>query len=203
MSTPVTGIFDDLSYQVTITDQTSGCQANQFVNVPSQPGLPTAFAITPTNDEFCSPSTNGSALVTTLTGPAGNFTNYNFEWYSDNALTTLVMPIAPGNGANTGGELLTAAKVIANNPANWPLGASGSGNGNKTFYARAQKQGVPGDKCYTQVAEVSIDDTHVSPQITLEPFSNTSCTGAPGRKNRIDHGHFIADTIYFGFWVHV
>ena len=174
----ITGTFDAQSYQVTIKDQTSGCKIDQFVNVPSQPGLPTAFVVTPTADEFCAPSTNGSALVTTLTG-FGNFTNYKFEWYKDNALSTLVAPIAVGDGTSTGGELLTATEVIAFNPANWPLGAIGSGNGNKTFYARAQKQGSKGDKCYTQVAQVNIDDTHIAPQITLTPFSNTSCNGTP------------------------
>jgi gliding motility-associated-like protein len=178
VSTFVTGTFSAQAYTLKIEDPLSGCSVDQFVNVPSQPGIPTAFTVTPTNDDFCAPSTNGSALVTTLTTTAPSaFTDFNFEWYKDNALTTLVTPIVAGNGSNTGGELLTSTEVIAFNAANWPINATpGLGNGNKTFYVRAQKQNGPGDKCYSPIAQININDTHSAPQLTLLPFSNTSCS---------------------------
>ena len=176
--TMVTGTFNAQAYTLKVQDIVSGCSVDKTINIPSQPAVPTAFAVTPTHDELCAPSTGGSALVTTLTGP-GAITDYTFEWYRENTLATLVTPIAAGNGANTAGELLTSAEVIATNPAFWPINATnGMGNGNKTFYVRAQKQGGVGDKCYTPIRQVAINDIHAAPNLNLTPFSNTSCIPA-------------------------
>ncbi|MEX2233155.1 MAG: hypothetical protein WD824_13415, partial [Cyclobacteriaceae bacterium] len=175
VATMVTGTFDAQAYTLTVTDQVSGCTVDKAVNIPSQPAVPTAFTVTTTPDELCAPLTGGSALVNNiapLTAVA-----YTFEWYTDNGLLDLAVPIAVGNGLGTGGELITAPEVIAHDITGWPVsGTNGLGNGNKTFYVRAQKQGGPGDQCFTPILQVNINDIHSAPDLNLLPFSNTSCT---------------------------
>lgn len=174
--TLVNGTFDGRAYTLTVTDVVSGCAVDKVVNVPSQPLLPTDFVVTATSDEYCAPLTGGSAVVNTVL--PGTTADYTFEWYRDNALTTLVTPVVAGGGGT--GELLTSAEVIATDPSYWPINTvNGRGNGNKTFYVRAQKQGGPGDGCYTPVVQVTIEDTHVAPALTLLSFPNTSCGPVP------------------------
>jgi gliding motility-associated-like protein len=86
-----------------------------------------------------------------------------------------------GNGANTKGELLNQTHATAGTPGNfWPMGAAGSGSGDRTFYVRARRYayapGVPGVDCKTAVVQVTILDQHLSPNMSLSPVFNSFCT---------------------------
>ncbi|HTH57763.1 MAG TPA: gliding motility-associated C-terminal domain-containing protein [Cyclobacteriaceae bacterium] len=184
--TMVTGTFNAITYKFSIVDAVSGCSLDQIVNVPGQPEIPTIVAA-PTGDAYCSPATNGSALIATVTTPSPSlFSDFKFEWYKDNALAALIYQ-AIGNGAGAPGnqgELINQTHATAGTPGNyWPIGAiAGLGNPSRTFFVRAQKQGGKGDHCYSQIQQVTIADTHSTPDLVLSPFSDTSCSGtAEGR----------------------
>ncbi len=171
-------------YTITVTDDNSKCSANVVVTVPDQPGVPTAMTITPTPETNCGSllaDSNGKAVASVAPATA---TEFDFEWYSDNALTTIVNDgIAtpkPGDGSGTGGELLDRTKIVA--PAVWAVGAVGQGSGDRIYYARAKKNATAatGVGCYTQVVQVIIPDQHITPDISLTPSFNSFCAAVGG-----------------------
>ncbi|MBI1768432.1 MAG: gliding motility-associated C-terminal domain-containing protein [Bacteroidetes bacterium] len=169
------------SYTITVTDDNSKCTTDAVVIIPDQQAVPSPLTVVPSPESVCTPSSNGSALASVAPDPV---TEYDFEWYSDNALASIVNDgIAvpkPGNGLGTGGELLNQGKIVA--PAVWPMGATGLSSGDRIFYVRGKKNATAasGVGCYTQVVQVTIQDQHVAPTMTLTSIPNTSCDPAIG-----------------------
>lgn len=177
VATTVNG-FGAHQYTISITETSSGCTIDRVVTVPDQPVMPVMGQadVTITNDSFCAPNSNGSALVTNIS-PA-TIAAYEFSWFSDAALTTVVYQDNGGGATPNDGELFNA------NPAKggYVLGGVGQGIGTRTYYVRGER--LPGTGtgagCPTPAVQVVIQDEHVTPIITLASLPNTSCDPAVG-----------------------
>ena len=161
--------FGAQMYEITVREVTSGCVTSRFVTVPDKPVIPVLGTtdITVTNDSFCAPNSNGSAEVVSITPVA--LTDYEFTWYSNATLTT---QLYQANGTGTGdGELFDVTKP------GYALGLAGQGIGTKTYYVRGER--LPGTGagvgCPTPAVQVVIQDTHITPTLTLTPSPDTSC----------------------------
>jgi hypothetical protein len=179
-NTTVVG-FGAGSFTILVTDNFTGCTSTTVANINDEPITPNDIVVAPTAETNCGPNildSNGSALATVAPGAA---TIYDFEWYQDLGLTTIVnngiVVPKPGDMANTGGQLLNQSKVSA--PAFWTVGADGEGSGNRTYFVRARTNSTAGAGngvgCYTQVAQVVILDEHISPDMTLTPKFDSFC----------------------------
>jgi hypothetical protein len=165
--------FGPTTYLLTITEASSGCVTNQSVTIPDQPVVPVLGQtdIDITNDSFCAPLSNGSAEVSSIVPTA--ITDYQFSWYSDAGLTTLLYQ---DNGGGGNGELFNATKP------GYALGAAGQGIGTQTYYVQGERLPGTGDGvgCPTPVVQVVIQDAHVTPVVTLTSSPDTSCDPAIG-----------------------
>ncbi len=151
-------------YEVEITEQLSGCVVERSVNIPDNPAIPT-ISVAVTDETYCSPETNGSAVATT--GPE-LLSEYDFSWYDDAALANPVIHAGTGAAGQTiDGTIYT-------------LGANGEGAGNKTFYVRAQQTSGAGEGCFSPVVQAVIQDKHTTPELTLSSMANTSCDPTVG-----------------------
>lgn len=165
--------FAPVTYTLTVTETSSGCFTNQSVTIPNKPVAPSLGTtdVTITNDSYCAPLSNGSAEVTNISPVA--IADYQFTWYADAGLTTMLYQ-ANGGGGN--GELFNATKP------GYALGTVGNGIGTKTYYVQGER--LPGTGagvgCPTPVVQVVIQDTHVTPTLTLTSSPDTSCDPAIG-----------------------
>jgi hypothetical protein len=172
---------DEPSYTITVIDDNSKCLSEAVVVIPNAQDNPAGPSVIVTSESLCAPSTNGSARASVAPLPD---TEFDFEWYSDNALTNIVNdgianPQA-GNGLGTGGELLDHGKIVA--PATWQMGSTGQGSGSRVFFVRARRNATAttGVGCYTDVVQVTIPDMHVSPNMNLTGTFNTFCAAIGG-----------------------
>ncbi|MFZ5973066.1 MAG: gliding motility-associated C-terminal domain-containing protein [Bacteroidota bacterium] len=169
------------AYTFTVTDANSSCEADILVVVPDAQDVPSNLNVVPAAETACAPLSNGSATASLAGGEA--VTIFDFNWFLNADGTGSVLaggtPLAGGGG--TTGELLNQGKVPA--PANWPLGATGFGSGNRTYYVRGVKNATApsGVGCPTELKQVVIPDEHLSPNIDLTSTFNSFCAAlVPG-----------------------
>jgi gliding motility-associated-like protein len=159
------------NYTITVTDDLGNCSTDVVVAVPEQQSLPSDLNLSVTPETLCAPSSNGSGLVTLVGGEPT--TQFNFSWSSTNTMSAVVFGPTAGAGG-TAGELLNQSKVI---PANWTMGLTGTGSGERKFYVQGVKNAAApsGVGCKTAIKEVIIPDQHVSPDLTLSSLINSYC----------------------------
>ena len=158
-------------YTITITDDNGMCSSNVLVSIPDQQALPSPLNLLITPETLCAPLSNGSALTSLSGGEV--ITLFDFSWSSNNIMTGIVYgPTAGSGGVN--GELLNQGKVAV---ADWTMGATGFGSGDRKFYVQGIKNAtsVNGVGCKTEIKEVVIPDQHISPALTLNPDYNSFC----------------------------
>jgi hypothetical protein len=185
---------DDYTFTVTAS---TGCQSTKSFTVLDQPNVAQIVDgnVDVFHAEFCDPALETSAraeitlLSVTDTGEIcgngmdddgdglvdgldpdcnDNIADYEFVWYSDAALTQVVMPATDGLNAGDGGEVLT-------NNGNLSPGLFATVG---TYYVVATKEdeGVTGGVgCFSAPFRVEIEDRTVNPVAALYPFGNTSC----------------------------
>lgn len=166
------------SYTITVKDDLSKCEADLVVTIPDQQSLPSDLNIGITPETACEPLSNGSALASLSGGEVT--TIFDFDWYKNNDATGSVTGTVAGNGAGTAGELLNQGKVLA--PADWTMGTTGQGAGNRTYYVQGVKNAAApsGIGCKTALIQVVIPDEHVSPDMSLTAAFNSFCNATAG-----------------------
>jgi len=167
--------FRPTTYTLRVTETTSGCFTDQSVSIPDQPVVPQLLQVDVTNDTYCAPLSNGSAVVSAVNPIA--VSDYAYTWYTDPGLTTSIYS-ANGTGAPVGpfgGERLDATKY-----AGWINPVNGLGIGTREYYVRGLR--LPntgaGAGCPTPAVKVVVEDEHVTPVATLSSTPNTSCDPA-------------------------
>jgi large repetitive protein len=165
--------FRPQAYTFRVRDNISKCFSDLTVNVPDQQALPSALAVTPTPETACAPGSNGSALAS-LTG-GEPVTEFNFNWFNNSNGTGSVIPAPAAGGGATTGELLNQSKIAV--PADWAIGTTGFGSGNRTYFVRAVRNPGTGSGvgCATTLQQVVIPDAHVSPNLQLTAIANSFC----------------------------
>jgi hypothetical protein len=165
--------LEPIDYTFRVLDDVSKCFTDLTITVPDQQDLPGPLTVTPTPETACAPGSNGSALAS-LADPVAEF---DFNWFRNADATGSVLAggaAVQGGGATTG-EVLNQGKVPA--PADWPIGTTGFGSGNRTYYVRGVRRvGAPsGVGCATEIKQVTILDQHVQPNLTLATTINSFC----------------------------
>lgn len=164
------------NYTITVTDDLGNCSTDVVVAVPDQQSLPSNLNLGVNPETLCAPASNGNALVSLAGGEA--ITQFNFSWASTSTMATVVYGPTAGAGG-TGGELLNQSKVL---PANWTMGGTGTGSGERKFYVQGTKNATApsGVGCKTAIKEVIIPDLHISPSLTLSSSINSYCLSTSG-----------------------
>jgi hypothetical protein len=169
---PITG-FKPLSYTISVEDLNSHCTNDAVILVPDMQALPSQLSIAAVPETACDPLSNGKATVSLAGGEPTN--QFDFDWFKNNNATGSVTGSVAGDGAGTGGELINQSKVLI--PADWAMGAIGTGSGNRTYYVQGIKNATAptGVGCKTEIKQVVILDQHITPDITLVPAFDSFC----------------------------
>ena len=184
------------TYNFTVTAST-GCQSTKSFTILDQPNIAQIIDgnVTITHAEYCDPTLEQSARaeITLLSVTDSqeidgngidddgdgfidaadpdfndNLADYEFTWYTDAALTQIVMPTTDGQLVADGGEVLTNNVNIA----------AGKYVTIGTYYVVAVKEdeGMTGGVgCFSAPFKVDIEDKTVNPVATLSPFGNSAC----------------------------
>ena len=166
-----------VGYTVTVVDANSHCSANVPLTIPDVQSAPDVLSAVPTPETMCAAASNGTALASVANTLSTDLTKFDFTWAQNNDLSAPVYASA-GDGLGTQGELLNQAHATAGTPGSfWPMGAAGSGSGNRTFYVQGVKNAsaVTGVGCKTSIIQVVIPDQHVTPDMTLTPKFDSFC----------------------------
>ena len=175
-SSGLMGGFAPETYTLTVVDNNSGCFANAVVNIPDQPVMPTIFDSQAFDDSYCAPTSNGRIVITQVgVGGPEPVSNYEFEWYSTGDAAPASLLYTAAGGGVTNGDIYDQTKP------GWTLGPTpGAGNGNRRYYVRGRRITGTGTGCYTALVQNDVLDAHVTPNLTLTTFDNTSCIPSDG-----------------------
>lgn len=168
---PFTGGFGPDTYTITVKETNSGCTVDKVIAIPDQPKVPSLIDFNIVNDSFCAPNSNGSITVTTVSPVA--IADYDYHWYTDVTLTTQIY-----TGVGVAGATLNKAAYPA-----WVNPTAGLGIGTRTYYVQGIRNATSspiGVGCPTPAVQVVVQDTHVTPQMSLTSLPNTSCDPTVG-----------------------
>jgi len=174
---PITG-FEPQSYTITVVDINSQCSIDKAITIPDVQDVPSLLNLVLIPETGCAPLSNGSAVANLVGGEPT--TQFDFDWFKNNDATGSVTGAVAGDGTATGGELLNQSKVVV--PADWAMGTTGLGSGNRIFYVQGIKNATAptGEGCKTELKQVVIVDQHVSPDMDLTPAFNSFCSAIAG-----------------------
>ncbi|MTI24404.1 gliding motility-associated C-terminal domain-containing protein, partial [Fulvivirga kasyanovii] len=157
----VTGL-DDGTYTIVATNETTGCSVTGVITVPVNETPIIITAAIATDQELCTPDGRAEVTGVSIDGGVTNrpLNEFEFTWFKDDPNGT---PLVDG-----GAVTITDPFVDI---TNYPSIEAG------TYYVVATRLTgfSPGAGCSSPPARVDIFDVHVNPQISLEPFANTSC----------------------------
>lgn len=165
-----------LEYTVRVTNPVSQCFTEKVVSIPNQPAIAEILngAVNVLPALYCDAAleTNAQAEVTSLSiigGGVDNLNDYEFDWFTDAGLTTLVLTNQDGvSGASKGGEVLSNVDA--------PLPTSSVTFGSYWVVATKEDVGTTGGVgCFSAPFKVDILDNTEDPTIALTSSSNTSC----------------------------
>ena len=162
------------SYTITVTSD-KGCSTIKTFGIPNAPRVADLSGnITVLPALACDPSLeiNASAEIKQLAIPgviaSDNLSNYEFRWFNNAALTSIILTANGDNTVVKGGEALSN---VGSPPPSVDI-TKGS------YWVRATKTiaGVTGGLgCLTAPFQVDIEDKSVKPTGILTPLPNTAC----------------------------
>ena len=163
------------SYTFTATAST-GCSISKSFTVINNPVVSQIVAgnVSVTNAEFCDVALEQSARIVInqldiIGGGPENLDDYRFDWYTDASLMTNILSAVGDNSAAKGGE------VLSNTGAPLPVPPVTNGAYWVTATKLTDVSATGGVGCTSASFSVNIAANKVNPQITLTPFSDTSC----------------------------
>ncbi len=146
------------TYNIVITDETTGCVSQNYQVVVGQDGTMPVLSATVTDDNFCSGG-NGTITID-VTAPDTDENNYTFNWFqgtnNTNAFTTAEG--SPADGAVAGANAATDLEAGFYTVVVTALGTAADGTG-----------------CSTSIT-VQVEDDPYAVAITATPTDVTDCT---------------------------
>jgi hypothetical protein len=161
-------------FEVTITSS-QGCEITKTFTVPWNPQVSEIGSDFLKQDAlYCDPAleVNASIEVVSIATTAGtfeNFSDYQFDWFTDLNLSNNVLTAVGDPTPAKGGE------VLSNVGAPLPTAPVTVGSYWVVATKLADVSGTGGVGCFTAPLKVDILDQSVEPTFTLTPFSNTAC----------------------------
>jgi hypothetical protein len=161
------------TYTITVTSS-KGCFTTKTFDIPNTPIVPNLDSdviILPAL--ACDPAleTNASVEIKSLAIPGigvDNISDYQFDWFTNPALTINILSANGDSSPAKGGE------ILSNTVAPLPTAPVGAGS----YWVRATKVNVGttgGIGCLTAPLKVDIDDQSINPTAVINSLSNTAC----------------------------
>jgi hypothetical protein len=157
-STPNTDLIGPGSYTVQVTNVVTACSTSGTIVLQQNDAVILIVDASKTNQDIC--DFDGSVLVeeVAINGAVDpNHANFSFTWFDGNNVNIL--------GPLPGEDFLDVT--------NYPTIGAG------TYFVVAERlAGLSGSGCTSAPFRVDIQDVSVNPIPSLQPFANSSCTGA-------------------------